>query len=320
MSNILVTGGLGFIGHNVVSKLECLGHTVTVSDTMTNYGIIPIDELLYLVRERKKKFKNVEIFRFDICDILNIDWLFSTHKFDIVIHMASFPRQKVVNSDPVRSSRVMTEGLLNLCEASVSHGVRKFVYISSSMVYGDFTDNVKEEVLCNPRGQYGIMKLAGEHLVKDYARRKCFDCTILRPSAVYGPLDVTDRVVAKFMMAAIKNETLKVHGPNEKLDFTYVDDVAEGIVQATLSNRTNNKTYNITRGEAHTLEHAAKLVTEIAGQGKIELQTRDNNFPSRGMLNIDNAKNDFNFNPKVSITDGFELYYNWLVDSDLIDT
>lgn len=320
MSNILVTGGLGFIGHNVVSKLESLGHTVTVTDTMTNYGIIPIDELLYLVGERKKKFKNVEILRFDICDILNIDWLFSTRKFDIVIHMASFPRQKVVNSDPVRSSRVMTEGLLNLCEASVSHGVKKFVYISSSMVYGDFTDNVKEEVLCNPQGQYGIMKLAGEHLVKDYARRKCFDCTILRPSAVYGPLDVTDRVVAKFMMAAIKNETLKVHGPNEKLDFTYVDDVAEGIVQATLSNRTNNKTYNITRGEAHTLEHAAKLVTEIAGQGQIETHNRDSNFPSRGMLNIDNAKNDFNFNPKVSIKDGFELYYNWIVDSDLIDT
>lgn len=319
MSNILVTGGLGFIGHNVVSKLESLGHNVTITDTMTNYGIIPVDQLLYLVNERKKKIKNSQIYRFDICDILNIDWLFSIQKFDIVIHMASFPRQKVVNSDPVRGSRVMIDGLLNLCEASASHGVKKFVYISSSMVYGDFTDNVKEDALCKPQGQYGIMKLAGEHLVKDYARRKCFDCVVLRPSAVYGPLDVEDRVIAKFMMAAIKNETLKVNGASEKLDFTYVDDVAEGIVQATLSNRTNNKTYNITRGQAHTLEHAAKLVTQIVGSGQIEKHDRDNNFPTRGMLNTENAVNDFNFNPKINIDEGFELYYSWLKDSDLIE-
>jgi len=84
-----------------------------------------------------------------------------------VIHLASFPRQKVVNANPQWGSRTMSEGLLNLLEYSRKHGVKKFVYISSSMVYGDFQDQVREDAPCRPQGQYGIMKLAGEWLVRD---------------------------------------------------------------------------------------------------------------------------------------------------------
>ena len=196
---ILVTGGLGFIGHNVVARLESQGHICVVTDTQTTYGIIPQDELDYLIGERRRKIKTDRIYGIDIADQDGIFWLIGEHRPDIVIHLASFPRQKVVNANPQLGSQTMSEGLLNLLEASVKHTVRKFVYVSSSMVYGNFKDayfdGINESHATHPIGQYGIMKLAGEWLVRDYSRRTSMAHTIIRPSAVYGPLDVEDRVV-----------------------------------------------------------------------------------------------------------------------------
>jgi nucleoside-diphosphate-sugar epimerase len=234
----------------------------------------------------------------------------------MVIHLASFPRQKVVNVNPISGSRVMSEGLINLCEFSKRFNVKKFVYISSSMVYGDFTDDVKEDYNCKPQGQYGILKLAGEMLVKDYSRRGVFDHVIIRPSAVYGPYDVEDRVISKFMLTAMRGETLKVNGINETLDFTYVDDAADGIVSASLSEDTNNKTYNITKSHSRSLLDAAKLAVQIVGKGDIEVRDKDADFPSRGALNIDAARNDFGYNPNVDVEEGFQRYYEWLSNSE----
>jgi nucleoside-diphosphate-sugar epimerase len=319
MAKILVTGGLGFIGHNVVALLESQGHTVVITDTQTNYGIVPQDELTYLITERKKKIKTDRIYRIDIADQDGIHWLMQEHSPDTVIHLASFPRQKVVNADPVWGSRVMSEGLLNLLEASVANNVKKFVYISSSMVYGNFkqeySDVVDEAHDCRPLGQYGIMKLAGEWLVKDYQRRTNMSYTIIRPSAVYGPLDVEDRVVSKFLLNAMRGGIIQVNGGNESLDFTYVDDVADGIVTASLSVDTDNSTYNVTKGNARTLLEAAELAVKIAGKGSIQVNAPDNNFPSRGQLNITSAYQDFGYMPQTNIEQGFEEYYAWLTNS-----
>jgi nucleoside-diphosphate-sugar epimerase len=312
--NILVTGGLGLIGHNVVAKLQKQGHNVVVTDTRTTYGIIPQDEIDYLMIERLKKIQPGQIHAIDIVSD-SIEWLFDKYKFDIVIHMASFPRQKVVNANPRLGAQTMMEGLLNLCEASVQHNVKKFIYISSSMVYGDFTDDVTEDYNCKPQGQYGIMKLSGEWLVKDYSRKGHFTHTIIRPSAVYGPLDVEDRVIAKFMLTAMRGGTLKVNGASETLDFTYVEDAADGIVAAALSDNTNNKTYNITKSHSRSLLDAANLAVKIAGKGSIEVKDKDADFPSRGALNIDAARRDFGYDPKVDVEEGFQKYYDWLSTS-----
>ena len=311
---ILVTGGLGLIGHNVVARLEQLGHEVVIVDIKTTYGIIPQSEIDYLMEERKKKIKTRFVFDMDIAD-RNINKLMQSHQPDIVIHMASFPRQKVVNANPQLGSKTMSEGLLNLLEASVREGVKKFLYISSSMVYGDFTDDVTEDAECKPQGQYGIMKLAGEWLTKDYARKSDMKYTIIRPSAVYGPLDVEDRVIAKFMLQAMRGETLNVNGAGETLDFTYVDDAANGIVAAALSDNTDNKTYNITKSHSRTLLDAASLAVGIVGNGTINVRGKDADFPSRGALNIDAARKDFGYDPKVDVEEGFQKYYDWLSTS-----
>ena len=310
--NILVTGGLGLIGHNIVQMLEQQGHTAVIIDIETNYGIVPQAEIEHLMSERKQKIKSTCVQKIDIVDQIAVKWIMEKHKFDVVIHLASFPRQKVVNANPCLGSRAMSEGLLNLLECSKNAGINKFVYISSSMVYGDFSDGVIEDAVCSPQGQYGIMKLAGEWLVKDYTRRTDMKYTIIRPSAVYGPLDVEDRVIAKFMSQAIRGETLKVNGAEETLDFTYVEDAARGITQAALSDNTANKTYNITRSKSVTLAEAAELSVAIAGSGSIEVRGKDAAFPSRGTLCIDAARYDFGYDPIIDVEAGFKLYYDWL--------
>jgi UDP-glucose 4-epimerase len=314
--NILVTGGLGLIGHNVVKRLQDQGHIVSVMDTRTNYGIIPQPEIDYLMEERLKNISDTSgIYRYDITSSREVDRIFNIEQPEIVIHMASFPRQKVVNANPAWGSKVMSEGLINLLEASNNYDVRKFIYISSSMVYGDFTDDVKEDYDCKPQGQYGILKLAGEWLVKDYTRRTNLCHTIIRPSAVYGPLDVEDRVISKFILRAMRGDTLRVNGAGETLDFTFVDDAADGIVAAALSDNTENKTYNITKSHSRTLLEAAQLAVKIVGKGSIEVGDRDLDFPSRGALNIDAARRDFGFDPKVDVEEGFQIYYDWLANS-----
>lgn len=312
---ILVTGGAGFIGHNVVRFLEQQGHRCFIVDTFTDYGFIPKDELQYLKTARLQRFR-ASVHNVDIVDKNKINTIFMSFNPDIVIHLASFPRQKVVNANPSLASEVMSTGLINLLEASKLNKIKKFIYISSSMVYGDFTDDVIENAICRPQGQYGIMKLAGEWLVKDYTRQGHFNHVIIRPSAVYGEYDVEDRVVSKFMLTAMRNGILKVNGANESLDFTYVEDAAKGIVQAALSDTAINNTYNITKSHSYTLLNAAELAVKISGKGTIEVRDKDADFPSRGALNINAARKDFAYSPLIDVEEGFLRYYNWFKSSE----
>jgi nucleoside-diphosphate-sugar epimerase len=315
---ILITGGLGLIGHNVVKRLQ-KDHELLIVDNMTNYGIIPSEEMEYLFEHRRAKIETAKtplnLRVIDIADAIAMHEAFKDFKPEIVMHLASFPRQKVVNANPQLGSKTMSEGLLNLCELSQKFAVKKFLYISSSMVYGEFTHTIKELEKCNPEGQYGIMKLAGEWLVKDYARRNAFSYTIIRPSAVYGELDVEDRVISKFLLTAMRGGTLKVNGIKEVLDFTYVEDAADGIVAATLSDNTNNKIYNITKSHSVSLYAAAQMAVKLAGKGTIEVRDKDADFPSRGALDISAARRDFKYDPKVDVQEGFEKYYFWLKNS-----
>jgi len=312
----LVTGGLGLIGHNIVQRLQAREERVVVVDTKTTYGIIPQAEIDYLMAEREKKIApDTPIYLYDITDESDMDLLIGEHKPKVIVHCASFPRQKVVNANPALGADVMMRGLINLLESAKKHKIERFVYISSSMVYGDFEDQVLEDDPCRPQGQYGIMKLCGEDLVKDYSRRCGFEYVIIRPSAVYGPLDVEDRVVAKFMLTAMRGGVLRVNGANETLDFTYVDDAADGIVAAATRIMCRNMTFNITKSHSVSLLQAAEMIVKIVGQGTIEVRDKDADFPSRGALNIDRARTILSFDPKVDVEEGFQNYYNWLNNS-----
>jgi len=313
--NILVSGGLGFIGHEVVRLLG--DHNVMVIDSMTNYDFIPLDQMMKLFQLRQGDLRNqVPIRRIDVRDKAQVNTVFEEFKPDVVIHLASYPRQKVVLENPSVASEVMSTGLINLLEASKKN-VSKFVYVSSSMVYGDFDDLVDETEQCHPRGQYAIMKYMGEKLVEDY--RKHFDYTIIRPSAVYGPRDVEDRVLSKFVVGAINNETLSVRGVHEILDFTYVTDTAQGIALASTKD-CKHAIYNVTRCELLpvTLAQAATTVIDIVGQGHWVEYAKDPNFPSRGRLCIARARTDLGYEPKVDFEQGCKQYVDWMKANDSI--
>lgn len=310
----LITGGLGLIGHNVAHKLAEQGHHAIVLDNKTTYGIIPQAEMDYLHTERSKKLSKCSV-RFGDMATEDFETTVSLYKPDAVIHLASFPRQKVVNANPQLGARWMVEGLLNVLETCVKYNVPKFVYASSSMVYGDFNHSITEEEPCKPQGQYGIMKYMGEKLVQDYERKGLLKAIIIRPSAVYGPLDVEDRVISKFILTAMRGGVLKVKGQNEMLDFTYVDDAADGIVTATLTDDAYGQTFNITKGASTTLYQAAQLAVDIVGKGTIVVEDRDQDFPSRAALNISKARRVFDFDPKVDVAQGFVKYYEWLSKS-----
>lgn len=307
----LITGGLGFIGHNVVRLLESQGHECIIIDTETDYGFVPKAELQFLIDGRQSRIKSKTRI-IDIRDTQHLSSVIRVYKPEVVIHLASFPRQKVVNSNPVLASDVMCNGLINLLELSKQHNIQRFVYISSSMVYGDFGWRISENDGCRPQGQYGIMKYMGEKLVADYGRQGYFGHVIVRPSAVYGEWDVEDRVVSKFMIAALRDETLRVHGANEVLDFTHVDDTASGIVLAATHSEAEG-IYNITysQGEPYTLLDAANLVRQIACQGRVEILDKDSQFPSRARLEIKQAQSVLGFDPKISVKEGFQRYYEW---------
>jgi nucleoside-diphosphate-sugar epimerase len=126
---------------------------------------------------------------------------------------------------------------------------------------------------------------------------------------------VEDRVVAKFMLTAMRGQTLKVNGAGETLDFTYVDDAADGIVAAALEVGAANDTYNITKSHSVSLLQAANMVVNIVGKGSIEVKDKDADFPSRGALCIDKARAKLGFDPKVDVEEGFQNYFKWLSNS-----
>lgn len=311
---ILITGGLGFIGHKVTKLLQ-VDHQVTVYDSLTDYGILERRELDWLFLEREKGITG-EIFTEDIRDRAKLSRVWSCTKPEVVIHLASFPRAKVVNSDPVMGSDVMMTALMSMLTLCKEHGTKRFVYVSSSMVYGDFSSGVTEYATCNPQGSYAIFKYAGELLVKDYCKKNGIEYTIIRPSAVYGPYDVEDRVVSKFLINAIRGLPIKVNGSSEVLDFTYVDDIAQGLFLAATSENAANETFNITRGEGHTLLDAAKLAINITvSTSEIIVGDKDALFPSRGSLSIEKAKLLLGYKPRTDIAKGFVQYTEWLYDS-----
>jgi nucleoside-diphosphate-sugar epimerase len=310
--NILVTGGEGFIGHNVVHTLEKDNHRVTTYDNHTTYGILDSAEVKRLHSERRQFTKGPWITS-DIRDLRHLEAAMLVAEPEVIVHMAAFPRAKVVNAKPVEGSDVMSSALMSLLMLSKMHHVKRFVYISSSMVYGDFDTGVTEDAVCNPKGTYAILKYAGELLVRDYCTTNNIEYVIVRPSAVYGPRDVEDRVLSKFLMNALRGEDIVVKGVNEVLDFSYVDDVAAGIALTATHKNAPGNVFNITRGVGLMLLTAAKMCVNIANSSsKIIVADKDESFPSRGALSIGNASSKLGYAPQWSLGHGLEKYYEWI--------
>ena len=309
----LITGGLGFIGSKIIEKLTNDGHSVICVDNKDTYDILSKDQLADLIKWRTRNWvrKNVTEIEGDILDRMVCLNAF-THKPDTVIHLATYPRAKIVDKDPINGVPKVIGTTTNLLWHASKFKTKKFVYISSSMVYGDFKDGTREESNTKPTNIYGEAKLAGERLTKLFAKRDGLNYVIVRPSGVYGPGDLPDRVVSKFFDKAMNNEDITLHNGENKVDFTYRQDAAYGIVKAALSDVANTS-FNITAGNATSLRTLAETIIEITdSKSEIKDIGMQRLYPMRGTLNISRAKDLLEYEPKFTLRQGLESYYDWI--------
>ena len=308
---ILVVGGNGFIGSKIVEILSNTKHNITVMDNSETYGVISKEKLNELYKYRQRNWKSVMRFDGDVSNRNDVLKVFrSSH--EVVIHLASYPRAKIVNNNPMLGVKNIVEGTVSLLWHCDKLKVKKFVFVSSSMIYGHFSDGAKEDADSKPNNLYGEAKLAAERFTKHYHTHYGLNYDIVRPSGVYGPGDMDDRVLSKFFAKAMANETIEVHDGNNKVDFTYVDDTADGIIKCALSDA-HNMSFNITAGNATSLRIAAEKIIALTNSSSKIVDTGMNKmYPRRGTLDIGRAKNLLGYQPQVNFDEGLKRYYGWL--------
>jgi nucleoside-diphosphate-sugar epimerase len=184
------------------------------------------------------------------------------------------------------------------------------------MVYGDFqTAEVDEEHPLNPIGIYGALKAAAEGLVTAYQQVFGLPYTIIRPSALYGPRCVSRRVGQVFIEAALDASSLKIQGDgSEKLDFTYIDDLVDGICLSIQHPHARNQIFNLTYGSSRSVRDLAGIVREHFPGVPVEYMERDRLMPFRGTLSIRKARELIGYEPRFPIEIGFPKYIEWYRD------
>ena len=235
---------------------------------------------------------------------------------DYVVHFAALPIANVAVRQSEEAFQGILQGSVNVLEILRDVDfVQRFVYISSSMAYGDFEKlPLPADAPKHPKDIYGSMKLAGEILAKAYAHRYNIAYTILRPSAVYGPTDNNRRVVQKFLENALAKRPIKlIQGRDAVLDFTYVTDVAEGIYLAATFQGGVDEDFNITRGEGRTLSELTEILRSHFPDLQID-DVEDSNplRPRRGALDINKVRRLLGYDPRSSLEDGVAEYLSYM--------
>jgi UDP-glucose 4-epimerase len=235
-----------------------------------------------------------------------------------VIHLASYPRAKIVHRDPLLGLDNIINGTVNLLEHCKNFGVKRFVFVSSSMIYGNFESGVKESASTKPINIYGEAKLAAERMCKHYQQFSGVEYVIARPSGVYGPGDIPDRVVTNFYAKAINNQPITVHKGIGGVDFTYVEDAADGIIRCATLPGAANLSFNISSGESTgLLDLANKIISITDSKSEIIEERRSSIYPSRGALDIQRAKELLDYEPKTSLLKGLNKYHEWYQENKI---
>ena len=263
MKTALITGGLGFIGAHIAIDL-LKNKNVKRCILLDNFGgyINPTKKNFYDFRKKRlDSIKNKVIERCDTSNFKSVFEIIKKHQPEIIFHTAALPLAKLdnLNTDEAKIGSVDStinslDAITLLNKVEKKYKCKRFIYLSSSMVYGDFkTKQVDEKSPVNPKEAYGTMKLAGEIITKGISRLNNIPYTIIRPSAVYGPTDMNRRVSQIFVESAFKDKLIEIEGKNEKLDFTFIEDLAKGCVLAGTKKKGINQTFNITYGKGQTL-------------------------------------------------------------------
>ena len=235
-------------------------------------------------------------------------------------HTAAVPLSKVDNLSANESKKGSLDTTTNVLECinffqnnNKKFKLKRFVYFSSSMVYADFKKNKAYEYdNLKPIEIYGTMKLAGEIVTKGLCTFYNIPYTIVRPSAVYGPTDMNNRVTQIFINKALKGEIINIQGKNEKLDFTFVEDLASGCILAYTQKKGENKIFTITYGKSETLLKFVKVLSKYFKELKFKIKQRDSFRPKRGTLSIKKAKKLLKYKPIYDLEKGIKKYMEFI--------
>ncbi len=312
MTKVFITGGLGFLGFYAAKELLGQGHEVTAYDACLNY-IEPQKSTYRAQLDRRVRAlgARVNIIRGDTRDLTGLATALRETAPEVVVHLAAVPLAVAANKFSTEAIQVNLYGTMALLEVlRTVPSVRRVVFASSSFVYGNFRyEPADEEHPTDPIDVYGGTKLSGEVLIKGYARRFGTEFVIVRPSSVYGPTDANRRVTQIFVENAILGRPLILHdGGNSRLDFTYCDDTARGLVLAALHPAAANEVFNITRGEGRSIRELADIIGQIVPGTRIEAEHETEGRPERGTLDISKARRLLGYEPKISLEEGMKRY------------
>ena len=319
---ILLVGGCGFIGHNLACHLKKIGNLPVVVDSLSVNNLYSVDnneivnQALYkkILKSRINLLKknSIQLIVQDARNYHEISSLYSSIEPDIIIHLAAVSHANRSNKDPHSTfdhSLRTLENTLDYAKTKKTH----VIYMSSSMVYGNFDKtDVDESQKCEPIGIYGTLKYAGELMIKAYQQVFDLPYTIIRPSALYGERCVSRRVGQIFIENAIQGLDININGDGEdKLDFTYIDDLVAGISECCTNENAMNETFNITYGNSKKINELLAILKNKFKDIKINYKEKEKFMPERGTLNISKAKKLLGYNPLNPIEIGYSKYITW---------
>jgi UDP-glucuronate 4-epimerase len=306
----LITGGAGFIGSHLSERMLKEGHQVTIIDDFNIY---------YDPEIKRQNIANIRdkitLVEGDIRDALLVERTFAKGKFDQVIHIAARAGVRPSIKDPKLYFTTNIDGTFNLLDACRYHQVGRFTFASSSSVYGvnkkvPFSELDALERTISP---YAATKLAGEQICSNYAHLFGIHCQCLRFFTVYGPRQRPDLAISKFTKQILAGEPIEQYGDGSTArDYTYIDDIVNGIVAAAKYDETSFEIFNLGGSATTTLSELICLIEQATGKKAIikQLPDQPGDVPLT-YADISKAKALLGYESQTPIAEGITKYVEW---------
>jgi UDP-glucuronate 4-epimerase len=309
--NILVTGGAGFIGSHLVGALLDKGHKITVVDNFDDFYSRELKEL------NIRPFINHSNLTFKELDILDADALREqlTENFDAIIHLAAKAGVRPSIQNPLLCQQVNVSGTQNMLEFAKDRSILNFVFASSSSVYGVNKNYPwrENDATLNPISPYASTKVSGELLGHVYCHLYGIKFKGLRFFTVYGPRQRPDLAIRLFVDKIIKGEPINVFGEgNTQRDYTFVDDIVEGIIAALHYKKTNFEIFNLGNHETISLNRMIRTLEKHLGLKAIinRMPEQDGDVPIT-FADISKAQALLDYHPSVKFDEGVYKFIRW---------
>jgi UDP-glucuronate 4-epimerase len=311
--NFLITGGAGFIGSHLVERLLTAGHKITIFDDFNTYYDPAIKR-----RNIASVLDRITVIEGDIRDAVLVERTFAAGKFDCVVHLAARAGVRPSISDPKLYFTTNIDGTFNLLDACRYHKVPRFIFASSSSVYGvnkkvPFAESDPVERTISP---YAATKLAGEQICSNYSHLFGIRCICLRFFTVYGPRQRPDLAISKFASRILAGESIEQYGDGTTArDYTYIDDIVSGIVKACHYEKQMFDIFNLGESATTTLSELISMIEAETGQTATirHLPDQPGDVPLT-FADIRKAKEKLNYTPVTPIKEGIAKYIRWVRD------